>query len=219
MALLTAERAHGHGESDQRLPALRAVQDRCRRPSRALGWRGRGARVGLSEAQGRPGGSRRTRLAHSRGSPTTEPSDGLGHVDLARRLLVRVQVARRTLKKAAFEPSFSRCQRRSDRLWRACLFCVANPGGSPRRVGTDAARNRPEAVGRDQAHETFMRQALEAARTALHIGEVPVGAVVTLGKEVIATGFNQPIPQPRSHVARRDRRPADGGQTARQTTV
>ena len=47
-----------------------------------------------------------------------------------------------------------------------------------------------------------MRQALEAARTALHIGEVPVGAVVTLGKEVIATGFNQPIHNldPTSHA-------------------
>ena len=38
-----------------------------------------------------------------------------------------------------------------------------------------------------------MRLAIEAARTALHIGEVPVGAVLTLGGEVVARGFNQPI--------------------------
>lgn len=38
-----------------------------------------------------------------------------------------------------------------------------------------------------------MRQALEEARTALHIGEVPVGAVIVRGGEVVARGFNQPI--------------------------
>lgn len=38
-----------------------------------------------------------------------------------------------------------------------------------------------------------MRQALEEARTALHIGEVPVGAVIVHGGAVIARGFNQPI--------------------------
>jgi tRNA(adenine34) deaminase len=43
------------------------------------------------------------------------------------------------------------------------------------------------------AQERFMRLALEEARTALHIGEVPVGAVVVLGGEVIGRGFNQPI--------------------------
>jgi len=42
-------------------------------------------------------------------------------------------------------------------------------------------------------HETFMRLALEEARSALHIGEVPVGAVVVLGGEVLGRGFNQPI--------------------------
>jgi tRNA(adenine34) deaminase len=38
-----------------------------------------------------------------------------------------------------------------------------------------------------------MRRALEEARTALHLGEVPVGAVAVAGGEVVATGFNQPI--------------------------
>jgi len=42
-------------------------------------------------------------------------------------------------------------------------------------------------------HETFMRAALEQARFALVAGEVPVGAVVVDGGQIIATGFNQPI--------------------------
>jgi tRNA(adenine34) deaminase len=42
-------------------------------------------------------------------------------------------------------------------------------------------------------HEAFMRQAIEEARRALHIGEVPVGALVVEGGTVLATGFNQPI--------------------------
>jgi tRNA(adenine34) deaminase len=43
-------------------------------------------------------------------------------------------------------------------------------------------------------HEAFMRQALEQARTAMHIGEVPIGAVLVAGgTEVVGSGFNQPI--------------------------
>ena len=42
-------------------------------------------------------------------------------------------------------------------------------------------------------HEAFMRLALQEARSALHLGEVPVGAIVVLGGEVVASGFNQPI--------------------------
>jgi tRNA(adenine34) deaminase len=41
-------------------------------------------------------------------------------------------------------------------------------------------------------HETFMRQALDEARRALHVGEVPIGAVV-VAEGVAAVGFNQPI--------------------------
>jgi tRNA(adenine34) deaminase len=41
-------------------------------------------------------------------------------------------------------------------------------------------------------HETFMRQALDEARRALHVGEVPIGAVV-VADGVAAEGFNQPI--------------------------
>jgi len=38
-----------------------------------------------------------------------------------------------------------------------------------------------------------MRQALDQARRALHLGEVPIGAVIVTGGEVAAEGFNQPI--------------------------
>jgi tRNA(adenine34) deaminase len=38
-----------------------------------------------------------------------------------------------------------------------------------------------------------MRFALEEARKALHLGEVPIGAVLAQDQEVIAVGFNQPI--------------------------
>ncbi|GGI54625.1 tRNA-specific adenosine deaminase [Oxalicibacterium solurbis] len=44
------------------------------------------------------------------------------------------------------------------------------------------------------AHDAiWMRQALDQARNAWALGEVPVGAVVVRDGEVIATGFNQPI--------------------------
>lgn len=41
--------------------------------------------------------------------------------------------------------------------------------------------------------ELRMRQALDQARNAWALGEVPVGALVVKDGEVIATGFNQPI--------------------------
>jgi tRNA(adenine34) deaminase len=39
----------------------------------------------------------------------------------------------------------------------------------------------------------FMQAALEQARLAWAVGEVPVGAVVVRDGEVVATGYNQPI--------------------------
>lgn len=39
----------------------------------------------------------------------------------------------------------------------------------------------------------MMRLALEEARHALHLGEVPIGAVLAHDQEVVASGFNQPI--------------------------
>jgi tRNA(adenine34) deaminase len=38
-----------------------------------------------------------------------------------------------------------------------------------------------------------MRMALEEARRGLHLGEVPIGAIVVHDGHVIAGGFNQPI--------------------------
>jgi tRNA(adenine34) deaminase len=42
-------------------------------------------------------------------------------------------------------------------------------------------------------HEAFMRVAIEGARTAMHVGEVPIGAVVVHEGRIVAQGFNQPI--------------------------
>ncbi len=42
-----------------------------------------------------------------------------------------------------------------------------------------------------QRYSHFMQIALEQAKLAFAIGEVPVGAVVTLGDEIISTGFNR----------------------------
>ena len=39
----------------------------------------------------------------------------------------------------------------------------------------------------------FMRRALDQAKEAYGKGEVPVGAVITLGDEIIAEGHNSPI--------------------------
>ncbi len=41
--------------------------------------------------------------------------------------------------------------------------------------------------------ELLMREALVQAKKALKIGEVPIGAVVALGDEIIGRGYNQPI--------------------------
>lgn len=50
--------------------------------------------------------------------------------------------------------------------------------------------------------EGFMRLAMEQARLAGSLGEVPVGAVVVLGDEVVGLGYNRPIGghDPSSHA-------------------
>jgi len=53
--------------------------------------------------------------------------------------------------------------------------------------------SRPATRYPGEVHEPFMYQALQEARRALHIGEVPVGAVIVLEGRVVAGGFNQPI--------------------------
>ncbi len=43
------------------------------------------------------------------------------------------------------------------------------------------------------SHEDWMRLALDQARKGLAAGEVPIGAVVVLGADVVARAFNEPI--------------------------
>jgi tRNA(adenine34) deaminase len=43
------------------------------------------------------------------------------------------------------------------------------------------------------SHEAFMSRALELARQAEAMGEVPVGAVVVKDNVIVAEGFNRPI--------------------------
>ena len=51
-------------------------------------------------------------------------------------------------------------------------------------------------------HDLFMRQALELARQAATLGEVPVGALVVLDDRIIGRGYNSPIAQndPSAHA-------------------
>lgn len=51
-------------------------------------------------------------------------------------------------------------------------------------------------------HEYFMMEALQQARHAESVGEVPVGAVLVKDHQVIARGFNQPISEcdPTAHA-------------------
>ncbi len=51
----------------------------------------------------------------------------------------------------------------------------------------------PAQVAAPDADETCMRLALDQAHNAWALSEVPVGAVVVRGGQVVATGFNQPI--------------------------
>jgi tRNA(adenine34) deaminase len=45
----------------------------------------------------------------------------------------------------------------------------------------------------DSFDSIYMKQAIDQARNAWTIGEVPVGAVLVKDRQIIATGFNQPI--------------------------
>ncbi|SAL22013.1 CMP deaminase [Caballeronia cordobensis] len=59
------------------------------------------------------------------------------------------------------------------------------PGASP-----DPLSTADSSIERDRR---FMALAQRAAEEARRAGEVPVGAVIVLGDEIIATGFNHPI--------------------------
>lgn len=43
------------------------------------------------------------------------------------------------------------------------------------------------------AHDECMRAALDEARLAMAAGEVPIGAIVVRGGEIVGRGFNRPI--------------------------
>ena len=45
----------------------------------------------------------------------------------------------------------------------------------------------------EQVHDMLMAEAVAEAVRAREAGEVPIGAVVTMGGQVIGRGFNQPI--------------------------
>lgn len=61
-----------------------------------------------------------------------------------------------------------------------------------RKASNSRSSRRPDAhdVAR---HESFMRLAIDQARRARFLGEVPVGAVLVQANAVVAAGFNQPI--------------------------
>src|SRR6185295_7424163 len=61
-----------------------------------------------------------------------------------------------------------------------------------------------------ESDEDYMDMALAEARKAELAGEVPVGAIIVSGGEVIGRGFNQPISQndPTSHAELNARREA-----------
>jgi tRNA(adenine34) deaminase len=49
----------------------------------------------------------------------------------------------------------------------------------------------PDALAAD--HDALMAAALDEARRARDLGEVPIGAVVAIDGEIVGRGFNQPI--------------------------
>ncbi|TPE94336.1 hypothetical protein DIS09_30425, partial [Burkholderia pseudomallei] len=78
--------------------------------------------------------------------------------------------------------------------------------GAPASGGEldDSTQSPPHAALLSAAAERdrrYMRLALAAAEEARAAGEVPVGAVIVRGDEVIARGFNHPIggPDPSAH--------------------
>jgi tRNA(adenine34) deaminase len=71
--------------------------------------------------------------------------------------------------------------------------------GEEAGAGCDAAARVPAAAAtaavavESERDRRYMALALDAAQAARAVGEVPVGAVLVCGDDVIATGFNHPI--------------------------
>ncbi|WP_240324679.1 tRNA adenosine(34) deaminase TadA [Trinickia diaoshuihuensis] len=59
-------------------------------------------------------------------------------------------------------------------------------------AASSSAQHEPDAAASERDRR-YMALALDAAQSARAAGEVPVGAVLVRGDEVIATGFNHPI--------------------------
>ncbi len=69
---------------------------------------------------------------------------------------------------------------------------AGGPAGTAQAAGAcDAGGAAPAAAS--ERDRRFMALALEAAESARAAGEVPVGAVLVRGDDVIASGFNHPI--------------------------
>src|SRR5260221_44175 len=61
------------------------------------------------------------------------------------------------------------------------------------RAHQQAVESSQMAAGGDPDHDALMAAALEEARRAEAAGEVPIGAVVVVGGDIVGRGFNQPI--------------------------
>jgi len=79
-------------------------------------------------------------------------------------------------------------------------------------------------LNQDSPDERYMRAALALALRAAEAGEVPVGAIVVQGQEIIGSGWNQPIARrdPSAHaeiVALRAAADASGNYRLESTTL
>ena len=74
---------------------------------------------------------------------------------------------------------------------------MSEPFASPNLAAATSAAcasgDRPVDTAVSERDRRYMALALEAAESARAAGEVPVGAVLVRGDEVVATGFNHPI--------------------------
>ena len=74
---------------------------------------------------------------------------------------------------------------------------MSEPFASPNLAAATAAAcasgDRPVDTEVSERDRRYMALALEAAESARAAGEVPVGAILVRGDEVVATGFNRPI--------------------------
>lgn len=75
----------------------------------------------------------------------------------------------------------------------ACAFSCAEPGMMSNDSSAPPSQPLPGVAPGMMSDDEFMREALALAREAGAMGEVPVGAVVVRGGEIVGRGFNQPV--------------------------